>query len=99
VRYIREHACEGIKVGDVMRQVPLSRAVLDSEFKKLLGHTSHEEILRIQFQRVIELLTKSELTLAEIAERSGFRHPQYLTYAFKHRYGVPPSEYREQQRY
>jgi LacI family transcriptional regulator len=98
VRFIREHACDGIKVRDVMQHMPLSRAALDSEFKKLLGHTSHEEILRIQFQRVIELLIKSDLTLAEIAERTGFRHPQYLTYAFKVRYGVPPSEYRKQHR-
>jgi LacI family transcriptional regulator len=98
VRFIREHACDGIKVRDVMQHMPLSRAALDNEFKKLLGHTSHEEILRIQFQRVIELLTKSDLTLTEIAERTGFRHPQYLTYAFKERYGVPPSEYRKQHR-
>jgi LacI family transcriptional regulator len=98
VRFIREHACDGIKVRDVMQQLPLTRAALDNEFKKLLGHTSHEEILRIQFQRVVELLTKSDLTLEQIAERSGFRHPQYLTYAFKQRYGVPPSQYREQQR-
>jgi LacI family transcriptional regulator len=94
VRFIREHACDGIKVRDVMQHMPISRASLDHEFKKLLGHTSHEEILRIQFQRVVELLTKSDLTLAEIAQRTGFKHPQYLTYAFKERYGVPPSEYR-----
>jgi len=98
VRFIREHACDGIKVRDVMRQMPLSRAALDNEFKKLLGHTSHEEILRVQFQRVIELLIKSDLTLAEVAERTGFRHPQYFTHAFKQRYGMPPSDYRDQHR-
>jgi LacI family transcriptional regulator len=94
VRFIREHACDGIKVRDVMRQIPLSRAALEIEFKKLLGHTSHEEILRVQFQRVVELLAKSDLTLEKIAERAGFRHAQYLTYSFKQRYGVTPSQYR-----
>ena len=95
VRLIREQACLGIRVSDVLKAVPISRTVLDREFNKLLGHTAHEEIGRVQFQRVIELLTETMLPLVTIAERAGFRHAEYLTYAFKQRFGLPPSKYRE----
>ena len=95
VRLIREQACRGIRVSDVLNAVPISRTVLDREFNKLLGHSAHEEIGRVQFQRVIELLTETKLPLVTIAERAGFRHAEYLTYAFKQRFGVPPSKYRE----
>jgi LacI family transcriptional regulator len=96
MHFIREHACEGIKVDDVLKAVPLSRRVLEHRFKKLLGYSPHDEILRMQFQRVVELLSETALPLATIAEHSGFRHAEYLSVAFKKRFGVTPSEYRRQ---
>jgi LacI family transcriptional regulator len=94
VRYIREHAFEGINVGDVLKAVPHSRRLLESRFKKLLGRTPHEEIIRVQINRVKQLLTESELSLEEIAERCGFRHVEYLSVVFKKKTGLPPSRYR-----
>jgi LacI family transcriptional regulator len=96
IRFIREHACEGIKVDDILKSVPLSRRVLEHRFKKLLGRTPHDEILRVQFQQVIKLLTETDLSLFEVAERSGFRYAEYLSTAFKRRFGMPPKKYREQ---
>ncbi len=37
VRFIRQHACDGIKVEDVLNAVPLSRRVLENRFKKITG--------------------------------------------------------------
>jgi LacI family transcriptional regulator len=96
VRFIRQHACDGINVDDVLQAVPLSRRVLENRFKKLLGRTPHDEILRMQFQRVVQLLTESSLPLAKVAEQAGFQHAEYLSVAFKRRYGVPPSHYRQE---
>ena len=96
MHFIREHACEGIKVDDVLKAVPLSRRVLEHRFKKLLGYSPHDEILRMQFQRVTELLNNTALPLASIAEHAGFRHAEYLSVAFKKRFGITPSEYRRQ---
>ena len=93
-RFIREYACSGINVADVLQEVPLSRRVLESRFQKLLGRTPHEEIVRYRISRVKRLLAESDFSLAEIAERTGFRHVEYLTVAFKKQVGVPPSVYR-----
>jgi LacI family transcriptional regulator len=94
VRFIRAHATQGIKVEDVLRAVPLSRRVLESRFQKLLGRTPHEEITRVQIERVKELLTETDLSLAAIAHRTGYRHVEYMSVAFKRETGRPPSEFR-----
>ena len=50
VRMIREHACEGINVSDVLKTVPLSRRVLEQRFQKLLGRTPREEIWQVRWR-------------------------------------------------
>jgi AraC-like DNA-binding protein len=37
-RYIRENACRGATVQEVLRQVPMSRTVLEQKFRRYLGH-------------------------------------------------------------
>ena len=98
VRYIREHACEGICVDDVVSHAALSRRLLETRFKKLLGRSPHDEITRVQLRRVKELLAETDLPLAEIADRTGFRYVEYLSAVFKNKTGVPPGHYRSQHR-
>lgn len=94
IRFIREHACDGIGVDDVLEAVPMSRRVLEGRFRKLLDRSPHQEILRVQLQRVKQLLTETSLTLSVIAERTGFKHMEYLSVVFKRLEGMPPGEYR-----
>ncbi|WP_145262769.1 DNA-binding transcriptional regulator [Planctomycetes bacterium Pan216] len=96
LRYIREHACDGINVNDLTRVLPLSRRVLESRFQQLLGRTPHETIVEQRIDRVRQLLRETELPLAVIAERSGFRHVEYMSTLFRRRVGVPPSHFRRQ---
>jgi LacI family transcriptional regulator len=98
VRHIRDHACEGIKVTDVARGLETTRRVLENRFTKRVGHTPHEEIARVQFRRVEQLLRETELSLAAIAARTGFKHTEYMTVAFTKRHGMPPSRWRQERR-
>ena len=94
LRFIRENAASGINVSDVLRAVPLSRRVLESRFRAALGRTPHEEITRLKIGKVKELLTGTDLSLSEIASRTGFRHDEYLSVAFKKAVGIPPRDFR-----
>jgi LacI family transcriptional regulator len=98
VHYIRQHACDGIQVKDVLRVVPQSRTLLESRFKRLIGRTPHEEILRVRLARVKELLVETDLSLDQIAERTAFNHVEYLSVAFRREIGIPPSQFRAQNR-
>jgi LacI family transcriptional regulator len=95
VRHIRDHACDGINVADVARVLTTTRRVLENRFTKRVGHTPHEEIARVQFRRVEQLLLETDLPLATIALRAGFRHTEYMTVAFTKRHGMPPSRWRK----
>ena len=99
VRFIREHACEGITVDDVLRAVPMSRAVFQRRFKKLLKCTPQDHILQVRLERAKTLLASNNLTLAEIAERTGFEHPECLSVAFKRTVGDSLSHYQYQSRH
>jgi LacI family transcriptional regulator len=98
VRHIRQHACDGINVQDVLKAVPHSRRLLENRFKKLIGRTPHEEILRVQLDRVKKLLSETDLSLEQIAERAGFSHVEYLSVVFKKKVGMPPSRFRMKHR-
>jgi LacI family transcriptional regulator len=93
-RYIREHACNGIDVGDVLRHIVISRTALDNRFIACLGRTPHEEILRVRLKRAQELLAKTDFSIEAIAGRTGFRHGQYLGAVFRREFGQTPGEYR-----
>lgn len=96
-RFIRENACSGIGVADVVAAVPLARRLLEKRFRAMLGHTLREELTRVQMQRAKELLVGTDLALAEIADRVGIKHVEYLTVVFKREYGMAPSAYRQSQ--
>lgn len=98
LRFIRNHACEGIGVAEVLEQAPLSRRVLDKRFLALLGRTVHEEIGRLQLERVKELLQETDLPLAKVAQRAGFEHVEYMSVVFKKKTGQSPSEFRKDRR-
>ena len=94
LRFIREHACEGIRVNDVLAAVPLSRSTLERKTRELLGRSPNQEILRVKLNRARTLLQETDLTLEQIARRSGFPHVPYLCEAFKREFDVPPGTYR-----
>lgn len=98
VRFIREHACDGISIAQVLDAVPLSRRALETRFRKLLGRTPHEEIVRVQVQRARELLTQTDLPLKAVADRVGIPHAEYLNVLFKRVTGQPPGVYRSENR-
>jgi LacI family transcriptional regulator len=96
LKHIREHACDGLDVEDILKVVPLSRSVLERRFSKILGSSPKGEILRIRLDRVCRLLAESDLSLAEVARKAGFEHPEYMNRLFKGKMGITPGEFRKQ---
>ncbi|MBN1910498.1 MAG: DNA-binding transcriptional regulator [Pirellulales bacterium] len=96
MRFIREHACGGIKVTDVLRHVLVSRTVLEDRFHRALGRSAHEMILEERTKRLKELLAHTELSLSDIADRTGFKHVEYLCTVCKRETGWTPTQYREE---
>lgn len=83
VRFIREQACAGIGVGDVLRAVPMSRTAFERRFRSHFGHAPYAEIKKVRLERARFLLTTGRHPVAEVAERSGFSSGEQLAVAFR----------------
>ena len=92
--YIRKRACQPVNANDVLRQVSLSRSAFFPRFRKVVGRTIHQEILRIRMGRAKYLLTQTTLPLAQVSHLTGFDSPEYFGVAFKREIGQTPGQFR-----
>ena len=92
--YIAAHAHEGIRVADVVRQVPASRRTLERLFRSFTGRAIYPYIRRSRALPLKRLLAETSLTLEEIAERLGYHSAQHLSEFFRALEGCSPGSYR-----
>lgn len=95
VRYVRDNACKGIDMHDVVRFSGLSRSTLSRKTHKVLGRSLYDEIMRVRLNLVCELLSETNLSIEDITNKSGFNHRQYLGKVFKAKFGETLVEYRK----
>ncbi len=98
LNFIRQNACTGITVADVLKSVPISRSSLERKTRDLLGRSPQTEIMRIKIEQVKRLLLVSDATLDVVARRSGFSSAQVLCERFRNEVGMTPGAYRKQVR-
>jgi len=94
VRFIREHAAEGLSVKHVLRHVAVSRRSLEQKFRSVLKRSPLEEIGRVRLEIAQQLLARSDLPMPEVASRAGFSNAERLSVVFRRMTGTTPSQYR-----
>lgn len=92
--FIRSDPGRPIHVDDVARHAGLCRRSLEQRFRRFLGCSPATEIRRVRIAYAIELLRLSNLPIATIAERAGFRSGEYMCSVFRSQFGTTPSEIR-----
>jgi LacI family transcriptional regulator len=98
LRLIRDQAATGVRIDGIAREVGLSRSVLQRRFRAILHRSVHQEILNVRIRHARELLATTEISLAAVAERAGFKHQEYLGAVFRARIGKTPAQVREDAR-
>ncbi len=93
--YIREHACHGISVEEVLKHAYASRSQLEKKFRRHLGRSPQAEIRRVQVAKIRQLLFETDFPLKKIAELTGFEHVEYMCVVFKRITGEAPGSYRK----
>jgi LacI family transcriptional regulator len=96
MRFIREHACDGINVQDVLGHLRMSRTALQDHFRRSLGRSIHDVVVEARMGRVKALLAETTLPIETIAERTGFKYPEYMSSILKQRTGWTPARYRKE---
>jgi LacI family transcriptional regulator len=98
LRLIAGGACRGMRVRDVIAALPTTGRSLERRFRRVLGRTVVDEILRVRLEQAKRLLTETDVPLKTVADRCGFSRPEILAKAFRQVEGEPPGAYRRERR-
>ena len=87
-----------ISVETMAEELGMSRVHLYKKLTAITDLAPSEFIRQIRLRHAEQLLSKSQLTVAEVAYKVGFNNPRYLSKYFKEMYGMMPSEYKNKQK-
>jgi signal transduction histidine kinase/DNA-binding response OmpR family regulator len=78
----------------IAEELGVSRVQLYRKVKVLFGMGVNDYLVEQRLKYATELLTKHDLSIAEISYKVGFSSPTYFSTVFKTKHGVSPSEYK-----
>lgn len=93
---LTEHLDEPWTVDQMAAECGLGRTRFMHYCKQMLTVPPMEYLNTLRINRAIELLTKTELRVTDIAHMCGFQSGQYLATAFRRRMNCTPIEFRRQ---
>ncbi len=92
--YVRVNYAERITVEQAMKLVHMSQSQFMKVFKKVSGMTFVAHVTRVRVNHALRLLRETDITIAEIAARTGFPDQSYFDRRFKQAFGKSPRQYR-----
>lgn len=92
----KNHTDPNIKIEHMLEQSTLSRTSFYNKVKSLTGLSPKELISDFRYKKAIMYLENTNITIQEIAYKTGFNDPVYFTRTFKMKTGMTPSKYREE---
>lgn len=76
----------------------MSRASLYNKLKALTAMGANEYINKFRMEKAMMLITSTEMSFTEIAEKVGFTTSRYFSTAFKQYTGETPTQYKKKQK-
>jgi len=98
LKYIRKNSGQPLQVEDIADQICISKRTLQMKFQKALGTSIHEEIIKAHVEVAKTLLIETNLSIEDIALRSGFHYSSNMRRAFLDATGMLPHKYRQAHR-
>ena len=96
IEYIEQNYMRsGLKQSDVAKRIFVSPNYLSTLFKRHVGISFNDYLMRIRIQHAKELLENNHIKIYEVAERVGFINAHYFSACFKRIVGKSPTEFYE----
>ena len=93
-RYLQEHLAEEISLSVLAEQFHLNPQYISQLFKSEIGVNFLVYLTNIRMEKAKKLLLSTALSIAEVAEQSGYGDYRVFTKVFKKSEGSTPSQYR-----
>ena len=84
-----------LQVSTICQELGMSRVQLYRKVKALLGYSVNDYIVSVRLRKAKYMLLHGDKTISEIACDVGFSSPTYFSTAFKSRFKVSPSEFKQ----
>lgn len=93
--YMHRHLGTIKTVDDMACHVNLSTSRLIHRFTQAMETAPMTYLIKLRMERAVHLLSTSDLSIKEIADKVGYNNPLYFSNGFKKYYGESPSSYRK----
>ncbi len=93
--WLRQHCIEEISLSDLANKLDLSPRTFNRRFKKAVGVTANSYLQNLRLNNAKELLRTSNLSITEVAARSGYQDDSYFCLRFRKLMGQTPLSYRK----
>lgn len=94
LKFIHENISSNISVKDILAEIPMSRRLIETRFRKSMKTSLYDYIVRMRVSRMAQLLSEGK-TVSESSFELGQPDIKNMSRIFKRIKGVTPSEYRK----
>lgn len=95
LNYIEKNYANHLSVEELVKQVPLSRRVLEKKFKEETGESLYQYIQNYRIDQFTRFLITTDYSLFEAALQSGFENYKNVSRIFRKYKALSPAEYRK----
>lgn len=98
IEYILTSEAGAIRLPELSRIAGLSRFHLTRVFQSLTGESLAEFVRRIRLEQAAHRLLTESSPITELAKAAGYSNGEAFTRAFRHHYGVAPTDFRRERK-
>lgn len=96
IDYIQAHLDTNISLHELSNTVGMSRHHFSRLFKKSVGYSPYQYVLKCRIERAKTLLLQRQQTIADVAFTVGFASQSHFTQHFKRLVGITPKQFLSQ---
>lgn len=92
--FIAANYSQPISAEEIAAYANISRSALYRAFRRHLGVSPMQYVIRLRIEQAQTLLLSSDTTIADVARSVGYEDPLYFSRSFRANTGLTPSEFR-----
>ncbi|MGJ5682002.1 helix-turn-helix domain-containing protein [Staphylococcus equorum] len=94
IQYIERNLDSALSLNELASYVGLAPSYLSKIFNKEIHKSISQYIIESRVKKGRDLIARTKMTVAEVANYVGFKEQSYFTQCFKKQYGTTPLSYR-----
>lgn len=93
--FVNDNLSTDLGLSEMAGVANLSRYHFSRQFKRSTGLSPHQYVIQRRVKRARELLSKTDLSVGDVASAVGFTHQSHLAHHVRRHFGVPPTSLRQ----